>query len=274
MKEDRRFFYFMATTKKVYLFRAAQFYKIGISGNHKSRLRQIQTGCPIKCEYIGYFPVAYPEKFEKILHTKFANEKTFGEWFNFGDDHIRILIAEHNLKHIINPYTTINEQTEITAATPALNKVRQLAADIQEIDKVYQGLYPKMELSDKGKNLTRQLVTKYGKIPVVEGLTKLSEKFDAHEVFKNLNHSARNYFTYGRHINDITWNAYYKVKKDYGIEDARKFLTFVMSNKSDTIARINHLIDHLYMQKWGENYDDIDEFLNEYFEAIIKIHYV
>lgn len=256
----------MPTTKKVYLFRAAQFYKIGISCNHESRLKQIQTGCPIKVEYIGCFQVANPEKFERILHIKFANDRTFGEWFNFSDDHIRILIAEHNLKHIINPYTTINEQTEITAATPALNKVRQLAADIQEIDKVYQGLYPGWKMSDEGRVTSRKIISKYGKLAVIEGMTRLSEKFDEKDVWINLHHAARTFKEYGRHINDETWNAYYSIKGSHSVEIAREFLSFIMKNNLDNERSLRLLLSEIYSSVVEPEY--LDDWFGNHLELI------
>lgn len=259
-------------SRKVYLFRAAQFFKIGISGNISKRLLSLQTGCPIKCEYIGYFPTSEPERLEKELHLKFNGFLTYGEWFDLGDHNIKILITEFSLKYVTNPFTAITQEQEVIANAPALKKVRESSADIQEITLLYEELYPGHTFTDNGKIDIRKYVSKYGKQAVVESLYKLSERFDEDDVLEKLPYAARSFHSYGRHINDITWKAYYRVLADYSIDVARKFLVFIMKNNLDNQPDLDFILDDLYnsspidgsIDEWLNNHLELREYLESY----------
>lgn len=256
-------------SKKVYLIRAAQFYKIGISGNVKKRLNCLQTGCPIKCEYIGYFPTADPEKLERQLHLKFNGFKTYGEWFDLGDHNINILIAEFSLKHVTNPFTAITQAQEVTAQAPTLKKVREASADIQEITLLYEELYPSKTLTDHGKVTIRKYLSKYGKKSVVESLYKLSERFDSKAVWDKLPHAAKTFSDYGRHVNDETWKAYYKIRECFDQSDSNKFIKCVMENGIDLDPeRLILLVDYI-LNKW--KFKSIDEALNRFIDLVREV---
>jgi hypothetical protein len=56
-------------------------YKIGITGQSAtSRLKQLQTGNPIKLSLIEEFETQHHE-LEGLLHRKFLTEALHGEWF-------------------------------------------------------------------------------------------------------------------------------------------------------------------------------------------------
>ena len=56
--------------------------KIGISANPYERLKRLQTGYPWTLDIWLELMIDAPEKVEKILHTRFADFRLNGEWFD------------------------------------------------------------------------------------------------------------------------------------------------------------------------------------------------
>lgn len=56
--------------------------KIGISANPYERLKNLQTGYPWNLDIWLELMIDAPEKVEKILHTRFAEFRLNGEWFD------------------------------------------------------------------------------------------------------------------------------------------------------------------------------------------------
>lgn len=252
-------------SRKVYLFRAAQFFKIGISGNISKRLTSVQTGCPIKCDYVGYFPAVDPEQLERELHIRFNEVKTYGEWFDLGDDNIRLMITEFNLKHVINPYVNSDKINEAASASPQLKRAREVTADINEICRLYESYYPGHTPSNYGKTIFRKMLKRYGSEAVVESIDHLSARFDGDKMFTLLPHSARNYATYKRHIKEETWKAYYAIKTELNPEAAREFLTFVMRENIDTVPGLALELKDTILAEYDEYsiQSIMESFLNE-----------
>ena len=75
----------MNTTQNVvYFMSTADHMKIGISKNLDSRIKQVQTGCPIQLRRVEYVVVENRDialSLEKMLHNEFRDLNTFGEWF-------------------------------------------------------------------------------------------------------------------------------------------------------------------------------------------------
>lgn len=220
-------------TKKVYLIRAAQFYKIGISSDFKKRLPSIQTGCPIKCEYIGTIPHPDPVSLERELHLRFQDFKTFGEWFDLGDDNIKILMAEYGLKHVKNPLPEPTQKSITASSNKSLVSARNLSAEVNEVDALFGEFYPGRCLSGTGKLTIRKLITAYGVDSVSESLRHLSSKFGEDDVFKNLKSCCKTYHKYGRHISDKLWYLYWKLKSKIGVQNASSVLSHFMDNDLD-----------------------------------------
>lgn len=65
----------------VYLMRAGEFYKIGVSVNPKKRRKQMQTGCPRNIEIVYAFPDSDAYRLEGALHELYEDNRTSGEWF-------------------------------------------------------------------------------------------------------------------------------------------------------------------------------------------------
>lgn len=65
----------------VYLMKAGEFYKIGVSKTPKKRVTRMQTGCPRKIKIIYEFEVQDAYKMEFELHRLYQSKRTHGEWF-------------------------------------------------------------------------------------------------------------------------------------------------------------------------------------------------
>ncbi len=77
----------------VYFITAGDQVKIGFSKNPKDRARAYQTTSPVPVTLAGVIEDG-DEMLESILHQRFYENRTHGEWFNLTDE-ISELIAEH-----------------------------------------------------------------------------------------------------------------------------------------------------------------------------------
>ena len=76
-KRPRSWVYFMGN-------REAGILKIGSSRTPKSRLRELQVGCPYKLSILYMLPGGV--KLERLLHDIYSRYKMNGEWFELKDD--------------------------------------------------------------------------------------------------------------------------------------------------------------------------------------------
>lgn len=71
----------------VYVIDAGNDYiKIGKTINPDQRIKQISPNMPFDCEYRHIFPTYFMSLGEKLLHHKFADFRTNGEWFHSYED--------------------------------------------------------------------------------------------------------------------------------------------------------------------------------------------
>lgn len=57
-------------------------YKIGVTkGKVDNRLFKLQTGNSTELHVVQYYKTQYPFRMEKMLHLKYKNLNTHGEWF-------------------------------------------------------------------------------------------------------------------------------------------------------------------------------------------------
>lgn len=85
----------------LYVIKANDSIKIGITNNLKSRISLLQTGNPIKL--VKHLIITSDcrktiKSIEKILHNKFREYRLIGEWFNYHidiDDHILNIPKEY-----------------------------------------------------------------------------------------------------------------------------------------------------------------------------------
>lgn len=72
-----------AAPTNIYLWRAGNMLKIGLTDNVAARLARLQTGCPIAETEVVTFPGPY--HLEGMLQERFAGLHSHGEWFHFRD---------------------------------------------------------------------------------------------------------------------------------------------------------------------------------------------
>ena len=58
-------------------------FKIGVTRKNdiKERIKKLQTGNAEELFISKYYEYEYPFRLEKLLHTKYANQRIHGEWF-------------------------------------------------------------------------------------------------------------------------------------------------------------------------------------------------
>jgi len=59
-------------------------HKIGVSKKPERRLREEQTASPGKLIIASVFKSAHPFKLEKLIHARFREDHSRGEWFYIG----------------------------------------------------------------------------------------------------------------------------------------------------------------------------------------------
>jgi len=82
-----------------------------------------------------------------------------------------------------------------------------------------------------------------------------------------LHHAVKSYATYGRFINDLTWNCYFKVIEHLDADAGRLFLKAVMENNFDDNRKLILLFtDHVV--NYDESYRNVDDAITEFIEAV------
>ena len=68
----------------IYLMQSLEngYYKIGISKNPNTRLRQLQTGNSSEMKLIETYESDFASKIERTLHNQYSHIKKKGEWFD------------------------------------------------------------------------------------------------------------------------------------------------------------------------------------------------
>lgn len=85
----------------VYFISSIRAIKIGFATNVKTRMRELQTSHHEKLDLIGF--VAGEMELEKSLHSKFADKRLVGEWFEPCSE-IYEYIKNHSLGNDFEPY--------------------------------------------------------------------------------------------------------------------------------------------------------------------------
>lgn len=98
-EKENSFIYFIGNVTEGYL-------KIGFSNTPEERLRAIQTGCPFKINL--YYKHEAPISVETLLHKRYKNLNSYGEWFHFEgqlkEDFVSFKKDKNYLDDIINKY--------------------------------------------------------------------------------------------------------------------------------------------------------------------------
>lgn len=78
----------MKNTTFLYVLKAGDYFKVGITQNLSKRIKQIQTGCPLKISRVYYYVLDTKQEaleLEKEIHTFLSKISTSGEWFLMQD---------------------------------------------------------------------------------------------------------------------------------------------------------------------------------------------
>lgn len=76
------------------------YYKIGFTDDIDARLKSLQTANAHNLKFVYGIETDDPRKLEKTLHSHFARDKMYGEWFEIEDFQTEIWIVE---KKLLNP---------------------------------------------------------------------------------------------------------------------------------------------------------------------------
>lgn len=96
----------------VYLLKALDTYKIGVTKNVEQRIKQLQTGNDTQIILVDKFLSEFPFKLESVLHRKYDINNVNGEWYYLSNEDVKnfqndCLLIENNfkcLKEFDNPY--------------------------------------------------------------------------------------------------------------------------------------------------------------------------
>ena len=71
-------------------------YKIGVTKKVEKRIKELQTGNPLKIELINFYESEHSYKIEKFLHKKYSHTKLTegfeyleGEWFKLDNNDVK-----------------------------------------------------------------------------------------------------------------------------------------------------------------------------------------
>lgn len=253
-------------SRKVYLIRAGQFYKIGVSGSVDKRLKHIQTGCPIKCEYVGYFPTDSPEEHEKNLHQQYSSALTHGEWFELGDDHIKHMIVEHNLKYVITPFSKVTGDTKKISECAELKLARNKTSEIDEFIEIFEGICDWYKLTQDDRKVISNIISEFGIEICVKALYNCLEFAKPNQIFSKIKSSCKAYRDYGRFVPKSVWRYYFMFLKDFDKHEANKMLHFIMASKLDQHEYFDLYFNELCLELY--KYNCADEVINDLIKDI------
>jgi hypothetical protein len=119
--------FYIQTTEKVtnsnrfiYVLKSRKYYKIGIAKDVEKRMRELQTGDPIKHLFVcsSFFEDA--PKFEKRLHEAFDEYRVEGEWFELPPEKLEELIEILESKNFIEQVLPLNNVVYYSPGTRVL----------------------------------------------------------------------------------------------------------------------------------------------------------
>ena len=82
--------------QKVYIIKAGNFYKIGISNDVKKRLRSIQTANAQKCTIIATLECQNAQAKELEIHRYLSEFRANGEWFMLNDRKLNEIVIKYS----------------------------------------------------------------------------------------------------------------------------------------------------------------------------------
>jgi hypothetical protein len=117
----------------IYFISTGKHLKIGFSDNPEARLRELQTGNPLRLSLRVTMPGCY--KTETGLHELFAHLRCAGEWFKYTDELRWFLCAIRDHKEEINIKTLymLSQKKRIIKKAKKLGKEHKLNKRIKAV---------------------------------------------------------------------------------------------------------------------------------------------
>ncbi len=81
--------------------------KIGVTNNIEKRIKLFQNICGMKLKLLKTYIIQNSFRVEKILHFKYKNKRTYGEWFKLNSDDL--LDIDNIIKNIDNDFNNYND---------------------------------------------------------------------------------------------------------------------------------------------------------------------
>jgi len=85
----------------VYLLKANNRYKIGMTSNLKKRFINVQAHCPYLLELIWTLRTKDYKKLEKSLHNIYKSKRIHYEWFILSDDDVNEIISINEINDLM-----------------------------------------------------------------------------------------------------------------------------------------------------------------------------
>jgi len=85
----------------VYLFKANNRYKIGMTSNLKKRFINVQAHCPYLLELVWTLKTKDHKKIEKSLHDIYKNKRIHFEWFLLSDDDVNSIMSIQEINDLM-----------------------------------------------------------------------------------------------------------------------------------------------------------------------------
>lgn len=128
----------------LYLIRAGNFVKIGVSKNIKSRLKTLQTSNPVELKLLAYTigNDEYDYIIESEIHEEFEDHRAKGEWFTLTKDQLINIVKKYNFESdydLENSTIWITENDIIQANY--LNKLDEVKEKFQEYESQIENFY-------------------------------------------------------------------------------------------------------------------------------------
>ena len=104
----------------LYLMVAKPYMKIGISIKVNRRVKEVQTGCPVRITRVIYFDTGSSTtagRIEKLLHERYRASNTAGEWFVYSKSRVKAIIDMlDTLEMFVEDYssTYVDNNAQIT----------------------------------------------------------------------------------------------------------------------------------------------------------------
>ena len=84
----------------LYIIKTGSYYKIGITQDIKSRIKNIETHNPFKPELIFYEKIPESHKIEKLLHLKYKHKNIKDEWFKLSRKDVKEIVELINVNYL------------------------------------------------------------------------------------------------------------------------------------------------------------------------------